>query len=444
MIGIFSGVNHTCSGPTRREVLRIGGLSAFGVGLHEWLRQAASAGAATKPTPQPVNCILVWMIGGPSQIETYDLKPHAPMDVRGEFNAIQSNAPGMQVCELMPRLARCTDLYSVIRSMTSITSSHPDGHYYVNSGRMKTPAFTPAGYGSAMVQQVGQPHGIPGYVQLGGTYRPDVAKGGYLGHQHDPIVIPEDPNKSKLNLRDFTLPGEVSIDRISGRRSLLSALDQFQAKTEAAPVIVGTHDEFYERAFSIVTSPKTKQAFDLTQEPDKVRDEYGRNRLGQRLLLSRRLIEAGVRFVRISGYIAAGYDTHFKHWETMKKELPAYDQGYSALLNDLKQRGLLDNTLVITMGEFGRTPRINKQRGGRDHWARCFSLTMGGGGVRTGEVVGESDKIGADPKRRRLTIPDLAHTIYRGLGLDPHAVTYSIDGRPIVALPEGEPIRELI
>jgi uncharacterized protein (DUF1501 family) len=231
---------------------------------------------------------------------------------------------------------------------------------------------------------------------------------------------------------------------MSGRRTLLGALEQYQAKTEHKLAIADTHDEFYQRAFSIITSTKTKQAFDLTQESDKVRDEYGRNRLGQRLLLSRRLIEAGARFVRVSGHIAAGYDTHFNHWDTMKKELPAYDQGYSALLHDLKQRGLLDNTLVITMGEFGRTPRINKQRGGRDHWSRCFSLTMGGGGIRTGEVVGESDKIAAEPKNRRLTIPDLAHTIYRGLGLDPYGITYSPDGRPIEALPEAEPIKELI
>jgi len=441
MLTFYSGHQRTCAGVTRREALHLGGIASLGLSLPLWLRQKAEADSAEPP--RDVNCIFLWMLGGPSQIETYDMKPEAPVEVRGEFQAIQAATPGLLVNELMPKLAQAAPLYSVIRSMTSPISGHPLGHFYLNAGRQQLPGFTPAGFGAAMMHQQGGPDRVPGFVQLGKTYRPDVGKAGYLGRQYDPIEVREDPNKGAIDLSNFALPKSIDMDRFSGRQRLLNSLDAYQQQVEARAPFVA-NDAFYERAFSILSSPRTKRAFDLSQEPDKVREAYGRNRVGQRLLLARRLIEAGVRFVRVQGYAFGGYDTHFNHWKRMRQELPVYDAGYSALLHDLKERGMLENTLVVTVGEFGRTPVINKQRGGRDHWSKCFSLTMSGGGVRAGQIVGESDRTGGYPKSRRLTVPDYARTIYHALGLDPHREFHTNDGRPIVALPTGEAIRELV
>ena len=441
MLGFYSGNDRTCGGISRREILRIGGISGLGLNLPNWLRQRALSDESARP--KDVNCIFLWMLGGPSQIETYDLKPHAPVEVRGEFGPIPTSTPGLLVNELMPKLAQASRLYSVIRSMTSPISGHPLGHYFVNSGRQQLPGFTPAGFGAAVMQQQGGAADVPGFVQLGKTYRPDVGKGGYLGRKYDPIEIREDPNQGPIDLSNFALPDTVDVDRFGGRQRLLTALHTYQQRIEAVPLFA-VADAYYYRAFSILTSPRTKQAFDLTQEPDKVRDAYGRNRVGQRLLLARRLIEAGARFVRVQGYAFGGYDTHFNHWTTMRKELPVYDNAYAALLHDLSDRGMLDTTLVVTVGEFGRTPVINKVRGGRDHWPHCFSLTLSGGGIKPGQLVGESDRIGAYPKSRRLTVPDFARTIYHALGLNPRHEFHTNDGRPIVALPEGEVVRELV
>ena len=445
MLSFASTESNTCNGPSRREFLRLGGLAASGVTLSNWYAQKVQAAEdqLTTALPKDVNCILCWMIGGPSHVETWDMKPDAPQDVRGEFQSIATNRPGFRVCELMPKLAQITEKYSVIRSMTSVTSSHPAGHYYVNSGRLKTPVFTPAGYGAVLMQQKRASRDVPGFVQLGKGYRPDVGKAGYLGQQHNPIVVGDDPNRGPLNVREFALPEAVNRDRLQGRQRLLHALDSYQAEVERQ-ASASPYSSFQEKAFSIISSPKTKQSFNLSQESDAIREQYGRNRVGQRMLLARRLIEAGVRFVRLQAYMASGYDTHFHHWKRMKQEVPCYDQGYAALLTDLEQRGLLENTLVVTVGEFGRTPRINKERGGRDHWSRCFSLSLAGGGLHKGVVVGASDKIGALPASRALKVPDLAHTIYHALGLDPRLETHSSDGRPIIALPDGQPIAELI
>lgn len=441
MLSFYSGRNRTCQGTSRREAMRIGGLSALGINLASWNAQQAKAAPAER---KDVNCILFWMLGGPSQIETWDVKPEAPVEVRGEFQSIATSQPGFRVCELMPRLAQCVEKYSVIRSMTSPLSGHETGHYFVNAGRPKSPALVPAGYGAQLMYQRESLPGVPGFLQLGAGYRPQVGKAGYLGRQYDPLVIKEDPNRGNIDVGAYALPDSIDTNHFGARRSLLQQLDAFQREAEHQNSLSIAHDGFRERACSMVTSPKTKRACDLTQESDTMRDAYGRNRVGQRLLLARRLVEAGVRFVRVMGYASSGYDTHFKHFERMRQEVPMYDQGYATLLDDLQQRGMLDNTLVVTVGEFGRTPYINKERGGRDHWSKCFSLSLAGGGLNHGAIIGSSDKIGAQPRSRRLTVPDLAATIYHALGMNPHSEFIGKDGRPIMALPEGQPIRELV
>ena len=223
-------------------------------------------------------------------------------------------------------------------------------------------------------------------------------------------------------------------------------MESFQRSTERSQEVLRTYDEFQERAFNMITSSVAKNAFDISKEPAKVRDAYGRNRVGQGLLLARRLVEAGVRFVTIRGYVRYGWDHHPEVFPRLKTEVPPYDQGYAALLNDLHDRGMLDNTLVITAGEFGRTPRLNSDaRGpGRDHWAKAFSLTLGGGGIKTGALLGATDKHGAEVTDRPVSVPDFAATVYHALGLDPKAKFRALDDRPMYALPEGQPIPELI
>lgn len=427
----------------RREVLRLGGLTALGLGLPQLLR----AQQAAKPK-KAVNCILLWMLGGPSHIDMYDLKPHAPSEIRGIFNPISTNVPGMQLGELMPNMAKCADKFSIIRSMHSYSGTHGMGDHHLMTGHRYDPAMVQPGFG-AMITQQQEKHArdTPPFVQIGdisSTRYGHPGKGGYLGRNFDPFVVTADPNAASFQVNEFS--PTVGGARVSARQGLSNALDAFQRHTETSQEALRTYDEFQERAFSMITSSVAKNAFDLSQEPAPVREVYGRNRVGQGLLLARRLVEAGVRFVTIRGYVRYGWDHHPEVFPRLKTEVPPYDQGYAALLNDLHERGMMDNTLVITAGEFGRTPRLNSDaRGpGRDHWAKAFSLTLGGGGIKTGAVLGATDRHGAEITDRPVSVPDFAATVYRALGLDPMAKLYTLDDRPMFALPDGKPVSELI
>lgn len=298
-------------------------------------------------------------------------------------------------------------------------------------------------------QQERRTRQTPPFVQVGKLASPrygDPGFGGYLGRTYDPFVVERDPSSGSFAVDEFSPPDSVSVVRLSDRQSLLAAVDQFQSQKERQLQFARTHEEFRDRALSMVTSRRAKDAFDISQEPEKVRENYGRNRVGQGLLLARRLIEAGVRFVTVKGYVRYGWDHHPEVFPRLRTEVPPYEQGYAALLNDLDQRGMLDNTLVITAGEFGRTPRLNDdpRAPGRDHWNRCFSLTLGGGGIKTGVVLGASDRHAAEIADRPVSVPDFAATVYHALGLDPKAKLRTLDDRPILALPEGEVIQELI
>ena len=298
-------------------------------------------------------------------------------------------------------------------------------------------------------QQERRARQTPPFVQVGKLASPrygDPGFGGFLGRTYDPFVVERDPNSGSFAVDEFSPPDSVSVDRLSDRQSLLAALDQFQSQKERQLQFARTHEVFREQALSMITSQRAKDAFDISQEPQKVRDNYGRNRVGQGLLLARRLIEAGVRFVTVKGYVRYGWDHHPEVFPRLRTEVPPYEQGYAALLNDLDQRGMLENTLVITAGEFGRTPRLNNdpRAPGRDHWNRCFSLTLGGGGIKTGIVLGASDKHAAEIADRPISVPDFAATVYHALGLNPEAKLRTLDDRPMLALPKGEVIQELI
>ena len=447
MLGLMGETIGQHADISRREALRVGGLSALGIHLPDVLRAQARA---SERTGSEVNCVLLWLLGGPSHIDMYDLKPLAPSEIRGELNPISTNLPGLELGELMPNMAQCADKFSVIRSMHSYSPTHGMGDHHLMSGNKWSSSLVPPGYGAMLTwQQERRARQLPPFVQVGDLTSTNYGRpglGGYLGRTYDPFLVKADPNAASFAVPEFTTPETITSGRLTDRKGLLSAVDRFQSRAESQLEFARTHNEFQQRAFSMITSQKAKKAFDLSQESVATRDTYGRNRVGQGLLLARRLIEAGVRFVTVKGYVRYGWDHHPEVFPRLRTEVPPYDQGYAALLNDLSDRGMLDNTLVITAGEFGRTPRLNSdpRAPGRDHWNRCFSLTLGGGGIRTGQVIGSSDKHASEVLDRPVSVPDFAATVYHALGMKQDAELRTLDDRPMLALPEGNVIQELI
>jgi len=433
MLELPGGLTRNCEGVTRRALLRVGALGLFGVSLPGVL--AARARAATPAAD--LNVVLLWLDGGPSHVDMFDPKPEAPVEIRGEFGAIETNVRGVRVSEIMPRLARQADRFSILR-VTSPDSSHGTGNHYLLTGYKFNPAVTYPAYGAVYAREKGFRGGMPPYVLVGGT--PQYMGGGYMGPVHNPFNVGGDPNAENFTVRDVTPPGGVNADRVTRRRTALEAVDQFQRETERAQRPLTSVDEFYARAFGLVTSPVAKKAFDLKQEDAKLRDEYGRNSFGQGCLLARRLIEAGTRFVSIN---LGGWDTHQNNFQSLRGNLvPRLDQGYAALLKDLHTRGLLASTIVLCMGEFGRTPRVNSSAG-RDHWSQAMFVTIGGGPLKNGIVVGETDRNAEYPAERPLTVEDVAATVYRALGIPADKTYESPDARPIRVADGGEPIHEL-
>jgi hypothetical protein len=367
----------------------------------------------------------------------FDPKPDAPAEIRGEFGVIETNVKGTRISGQMPRLAKQADRYSILR-VTSPDSGHETATSYLLSGYKFTPSVVYPAYGSVVAREKGFRNGLPPYAHLGGLPF-GYGTAGYMGSVYNPFEIAGDPNSKKFSVRDVTPPGGVDFARIERRRNVLTAIDDYQRKAETARPI-RTMDEFYSRAYDLVTSPVAKKAFNLQEEPEKLRDEYGRHTFGQSCLLARRLIEAGVRFVTVND---GGWDTHTDNFRSLKNSrLPQLDAGYAALVKDLHDRGMLANTLVICMGEFGRTPRVNSSAG-RDHWGQAMFVTMGGGGVKTGVTVGETDANAEMPKDRPITVEDVAATIYRAIGIDTNKAFLTSDGRPIKIADGGTPVEEL-
>jgi Protein of unknown function (DUF1501) len=432
MFEITTGRHRTCDGITRRDALRVGALGFFGLTLPNVLQLQARADDA-----RDVNCILLWLNGGPSHIDMFDPKPDAPAEIRGEFGVVETNVKGTRISDQLPRLAKQADRYSILR-VTSPDSGHETATSYLLSGYKFTPSVVYPAYGSVVAREKGFRNGLPPYAHLGGLPF-GYGTAGYMGSVYNPFEISGDPNSKKFSVRDVTPPGGVDLARIERRRNVLTAIDDYQRKAETARPI-RTMDEFYARAYDLVTSPVAKKAFNLQEEPEKLRDEYGRHTFGQSCLLARRLIEAGVRFVTVND---GGWDTHTDNFRSLRNSrLPQLDAGYAALVKDLHERGMLANTLVICMGEFGRTPRVNSSAG-RDHWGQAMFVTMGGGGVKTGVTVGETDANAEMPKDRPTTVEDVAATIYRAIGIDTNKAFLTSDGRPIKIADGGTPVEEL-
>ena len=434
----------------RRELFQVGGVaigavSPLGLSLSEVLaREAASGGK------KPINVIFMFLQGAASHVDMYDLKPDMPDEIRGKYQPASTNLPGLQLSDQLPKLSQCADKFSLIRSMHSYSSEHGQGDVHIMCGSPEDKNVQAPGIGAVLSWQQKQQAPVPPFVHLGNMKHPAHSApgyGGFLGRTHNPFLIDQDADSSDFAVQEFDAAPDVNVDRLSGRTTLLRSLDRYQAARERQLEFSLSHDTFREQALNLATSRRAKEAFDLSQEPDKLRDAYGRNRVGQGMLLARRLIEAGVRFVTIQGYVDTGiyaWDHHWGIFSHLERQLPIYDSSYSALLHDLADRGMLDTTLVITAGEFGRTPKLNKDNKGpgRDHWGRCFSLTLGGGGVKTGQVIGSSDKFGAVPEERPVSVPDFAATVYHALGLDPRA-EFMAQGRPMKMLPKGQVVNEL-
>ncbi len=411
---------------SRRDFLRVGGASLGGISLPQML--AASRGRSD------VSCLIYFHTGGLCQHDSFDPKPEAPREVRGGFGTIPTSVPGVRFSELLPRSAANFKRFSVVRSMYSLEAIHEKAKQYLFSGQRPNNAYKHPVYGSVVAREQGNRNGLPPFVVIP---RKDIcADAGFLGPAYDPFIA-GDPSAEDYSVQDLTLPTGLGLEEAQGRAGLLSALDARLEKLEKSSV-VGSMDHFYQKALDLVSSPAAKRAFDLGAEPGRVRDAYGRTTGGQGALLARRLIEAGVRLVTL---FHGGYDTHSDNDKSNKKLYPEFDQAFSTLLEDMDARGLLDTTLVLAMGEFGRTPEINHSAG-RDHWPGVFSIAVAGAGVPGGQAIGSSDAMGAAPRERPISIEDLGATVYRKLGIDTHKEYHAL-GRPIRINDGGTPVREL-
>lgn len=458
-----SGGSRHCDGLTRRELLRAGGIGLGGLtlpGLLRW-QDASAATSALSQRGKAKSVIILFLSGGPSHLDMWDLKPDAPQEVRGEFRAIGTNVSGIRIGEHLPRTAKVADRFAIHRAMNHTTPNHPAGAFWMMVGSPIQRAATQATGlsredrphpGSVLTKLQPAEKGIPSFVILPeaisptGPDRPG-QHAGFLGAAYDPYRVNSDPNLPEYAPGALTADAELPIDRMTSRRNLLQHVSNQSKQLEMA-ASTGTLDAYYSRAFEMISAPAARNAFDITAEPERTRDRYGRHVFGQSVLTARRLVEAGVRLVQVNwvrhdkGKGGQGFDSHRDHFEWSKNELhPPTDAAFASLIEDLSDRSLLDETLVIVMGEFGRTPRINS-RAGRDHWPWCFSVVLAGGGVRGGQVLGVSDRIGAYPKSNPATPEDLTATLYHCLGLDPHAWIHDprtreyqlADGRPIEGL----------
>src|SRR2546421_81127 len=446
----------TCDGITRRDFLQVGTLGALGFTLSNWAALKALGAVAQGNDEKSV--ILIFNLGAPSQLDTWDMKPDAPREIRGPFKPIQTNNPDIQISEIFPLHAKLADKFSLVRTCYHTAAAvHDTGHQMMQTGRLFTGGINTPHAGCALEFLKGRRNELPAHVLLpepmgptGGAL-PHGQDGGFLGKAYDPFVLNADPSMKDFKVPDLLPPSEIGEARLQRRRELQQMVDSAVKNFEASPS-AQLMDANFASAYRLMTSTKAREAFDLAKEPQKVRERYGMTRFGQSCLLARRLIEAGVRFVTINTFIT-GFDEitwgihgskPFTSVEGVKGIVaPMYDQGYSALLEDLFQRGMLDNTLVACLAEFGRTPKINPA-GGRDHWPQCWTVNFAGGGVKGGRVVGKSDEIGGYPVERPVKPAEIVATIFHGLGLDLEAHLPGPQSRPFSLVDYGtQPIREL-
>jgi hypothetical protein len=458
--------SYACSGFhaafSRRHLLKVGGLGLLGLSVPKLLQ--AESQRAPKLKARAKSVIFLFQFGGPSHIDMFDMKPNAPEAIRGSHKPISSKADGVQITEHLPQLAKVMDKVTLIRSMHHRMNNHNPASYYALSGHAPpvdditlrdSPELFP-GYGSVVDRLAPGPVEMPTSVALpwligDGTITPGQGAS-FLGKMHDPLLVTRDPSKADFKLPELTLPADISYERLLHRRSLQKLIDA-QSHLLAQSAQARGMDAYYEKALAMLDSPKLRDAFNLSAESDKTRDAYGRTPYGQSCLIARRLVEAGTKFVtvhfsaNIGGDVGSGWDTHGNAGKKMfpvleKYHLPITDQTLPTLLEELYQRGLLDTTLVVWMGEFGRTPKIN-EKASRDHWPQCYTVLLAGGGVKRGFVYGASDKTASHPISDPVRPDDLAATVFHLLGIDPHTEVYATGNRPVM-IAEGNPITGII
>ena len=434
-----------CNGTSRRHALRLGACGLIG-GLTLPRLLELQALAASSISAKAKSCIFLFLEGGPPHQDMWDPKPDAPPEIRGPFGAISTNVPDIFVTDQLPLCAQMADKYTILRSHSHNDNGHSTGYHYVMTGHR--PSFADGdnpipnneyfpSIGSAVSRTLGQRGAIPAYINLP---HPMQAGGpGFYGAEHAPFVIEADPTQPDFEVKDLRPPGHLSDKRLSLRRQLLSGIDQLERdRNQSQGKAMST---YYEKAYSLMTSDDARKAFNIHAEPDAVRDAYGRTQLGQCALLARRLVEGGCRFV---GVDAPGWDVHFNCFPSLKTDLIPYaDRAFSALVTDLEQRGLLDETLVVMMGEMGRTPRINAQAG-RDHWSMAQTIIFAGGGTKPGQVIGATDKHAAAPTGNPVGVNDLLRTISVLMGIDPDRTYLGPLGRPVPIVDGGKLIHDLI
>ena len=441
-------IHRNCEGMKRRDCLKLGLGALLGGGFVDALRWRASAESTL---PRKMSCILIWLDGGPSHFETFDPKPDAPAEIRGEFGAIPTQVPGTFFSENMQRLAAISDKLTIVRSVRHNQNNHGAGNHYMTTGApTRIPvscgafaSFHPS-MGSITSAERGAPDGLPPYFSI-----PSMTKSGgpnFLGARHAPFVVAGDPNDDSFRVRDVTLPPGLEDGRAISRRKLRQQLDgllRFHDRAAADPVLGA--DENFHQAVSLVTSPAAQRAFEIHREPDDVRDAFGRNAFGQRALLARRLVEAGVPFVTLNN---GGWDDHSNIFPSFKTRAGTFDPVVATLIEDLEQRGLLETTVVLVMGEFGRTPKITTINGrsspGRDHWSNAISVLVAGGGTPPGQVVGATDRNGYTAIDNIYGPENLVSSIYLKLGIQPDKILYDRTGRPIHLVSDPRPIAELM
>ena len=445
-----------CDGLRRRDFLHAGSLPMLGLGLQQMF--GLKAQGAVDNAKSEMNCILLMLVGGPSQLDTWDMKPNAPIEIRGPYKPIKTNVAGIEISENFPRMAKHADKYAIIRSVYHTAAAvHDTGHQMMQTGRLFQGGVEHPHFGCVLGKLKGPKGDVPPHVLLPrpigntGGNMPHGQNAGFLGKMHDPFVLNSDPSDPNFRVPDMLPPDYLSALRVDRRKNWREMVDRSVSKFETSQD-ARLLDATFQQAYTLMSSAKAREAFELHREPEAVREKYGNNRFGQSCLLARRMVEAGVRFVTVNMFETVfdeiTWDIHgSKPFSPIScyRDLvgPMFDMAYSSLLEDLSQRGLLKNTMVVGVGEFGRTPKVNPA-GGRDHWPQCWSMLAAGGPWKGGQVIGASDEIGAYPKDNPVTPAMVAATIYKGLGISLETELAGAQGRPIPLVDRGvEPIHQL-
>ncbi len=441
----LEGLSQNCEGLSRRAWLQVGGMSLFGMSLPKLLQaEAAQPAAARKDT----NFILLWTNGGLANMDTFDMKPDAPIEFRGEFSPISTNLPGVPVCEHLPLISQHMDKICQVRSIVHQGGQHSEATHWMLTGYPQVPDVNgaPVGstiypcFGSVVSKELGWKNGLPPYVQCA-QHEMAYSGGGYLGSAYSSLMVRRSPNDKDFSVDDVSIPTAVGSDRTLRRRRILDRLDAWQRQVDRSTETVYNRGEFYRQAYDLITSPAAKKAFNINEESDATRDRYGRTREGQATLLARRLVESGVRFVAVD---FGGYDTHDKNFVRLKDPLlPTLDKAWSALLADLSERGMLSNTVVLCAGEFGRTPKVNGG-GGRDHYPLCNTICFSGAGIRQGSIVGKTDARCERVSGKEHSTLDYAATVFKLMGIDDTKEYTTNDGRPVMINGGGHAIDEVL